>query len=114
MAADVTEGRIPAAVRAAALIRIAEEQGGFGMVLAKGDATGGAILLIVQQRGAESRLYERVLRGNDAYSWNETAAGEVAIAERIAKQRRFDPDLWALELDVPDSQRFIATVGTLD
>ena len=53
--------RLTSQVLVSSLIRRAEVVGGFGAVLAKGDATAGAILLILAERGSRNRLLERLL-----------------------------------------------------
>ncbi|MGZ7246454.1 DUF1491 family protein [Streptococcus pyogenes] len=33
------------------------------------------------------------------------------VADFLVKRARFDADFWAVELDVPDPERFIAELG---
>ena len=107
------EARIAASVVAGGLIRKAEVEGGFGAVLAKGDPTAGSILVILLERGANPRLLERLLQPGGHYSWQESAIpGEVP--DFVARRRRFDPDLWVLELDVPSAERFAAEMNVFD
>lgn len=107
------EARLAASVLAGGLIRKAEGEGGFGAVLAKGDPTAGSILVILLERGGNPRLLERLLQPDGRYSWEESGVpGEVPAF--IAKRRRFDPDLWVLELDVPSSERFAAEMNAFD
>ena len=96
--------RLASAVLASGLIRRAEIEGGFGAVLAKGDATAGAILVVLLEKGGNPRIFERVLHGDGHYCWTDSGSGEVA--EFIARRRRSDPDLWVLELDVPSAEGF--------
>jgi len=107
------EPRIAASVLASGLIRRAEGEGGFGAVLAKGDPTAGTILVILLERGGNPRLFERLLQPGGRYSWQEGGnPGEVP--DFVAKRRRFDPDLWVLELDVPSAERFAAEMNAVD
>lgn len=112
------EGRLATSVLVGGLIRKAEAEGGFGAVLAKGDATAGALLVVLTERGANPTVLERVLQPDGVYAWREAAvngeAGSAAIAEFIARNRRFDPDLWVLELDIPSGERFAAAMKDLD
>ena len=80
--------------------------GGFGAVIARGDATAGSIVVIARDRG-ETRLLERLLVAGGGYEWQEIAAGE-AIDGWVERARRRDPDLWVIELDIPDAARFVA------
>ena len=92
-----------------AMIRRVEAAGGHAMVLAKGDATAGAILLVITDRGRTVRVVERMLGLDEVYRWN--AAGPAdhdepqALTDYIARRRRNDPDLWVVELDSPDAEQ---------
>lgn len=95
----------------AALIRAAQCTGGHGAVLRKGDAERGALLVILATRGQFHSVLERLLDPSGAYSWRKSAipTGEDSgkVSELLARRARFDPDLWAVELDVADPERFI-------
>jgi hypothetical protein len=100
-----------------ALVRRAEGAGGGAMVLAKGDATAGAILLLLVERGTNPRFVERGL-GPDGTSALIPAGprefaddGEVTAYWQRRRQR--DSDLWVVELDIADGERFAAeTIAT--
>jgi hypothetical protein len=84
--------------------------GGFGAVLAKGDATAGSIAVVVREAGVE-RLLAAVFGASGGYEWAEMATGD-AITAWTERARRNDPDLWIIELDIPDAARFVAeTLG---
>jgi hypothetical protein len=103
--------RLAAGLLVSALIRRAEEMGGSGMVLARGDATAGALLIQLARRGQPGPLLERRLDATGAYRWSPT--GPEAHAERgdyIARRRRTDPDLWVVELDVADGLALVEAV----
>ena len=51
--------RLASAVLVNALVRRVDQAGGFATVLAKGDATAGAILIVALDRGEHPRLFER-------------------------------------------------------
>ena len=107
--------RLAASVVASALLRRAASEGGFGAVLHKGDATAGSILVILLERGASPRLYERLLQHGDAYSWQDVTPGgpdsPAQVPQLIERRRRFDPDLWVIELDIPSAERFAAEMN---
>lgn len=107
------EPRIAASVLAGGLIRKAEGEGGFGAVLAKGDPTAGSILVILLERGGNPRAFERLLQPDGRYSWRDGGL-QTEVPGFVAKRRRFDPDLWVLELDVPSAERFAAEMNALD
>ena len=110
--------RIAASVLAGALIRKAEGEGGFGAVLAKGDATAGSILVILLEKGVNPRLFERLLQPDGRYAWQESGNQRIEnpgeVPELIARRRRFDPDIWLIELDIPSVERFAAEMNALD
>jgi hypothetical protein len=91
-------------------MRRATAHGGFAAILAKGDAERGTLLLIVTERGSQVAVLERMLNASGAYEWQKGGpkAGMPAPSEWLEKRRRNDPDLWLIELDVPDAERFIA------
>lgn len=108
--------RLASGVMVSALIRAAEQAGGSAMVLAKGDATAGGILLLTIERGANPRFFERGL-GPDG----EPAlirAGPTQLADDSdtndywQRRRARDSDLWVIELDIASAERFAAeTMG---
>ena len=90
-------------------MRRAASCGGFAAILAKGDAERGTLLLIVTERGTQVALLERMLNASGTYQWQKSAPESVsAPSQLLEKRRRNDPDLWLIELDVPDAERFIA------
>src|SRR5262245_52835401 len=105
-------GRLPPRLEVPALVRRAEIQGGFATVLHKGDPEGGALLLLVSSRGRHIAGLERILGLGGGYEWRATGPGDSAesaeVAAFLAKRRQFDPDLWVVELDIAEPERFIA------
>jgi hypothetical protein len=102
--------RLATSVRVGVLLRRVAAEGGFGTVLARGDPTAGALALVLRDRSAEPVVISRAL-GPDGYAWRDMAAGE-AVQGWIDRARRIDPDLWVVELDIPDAARFVAeTLG---
>jgi hypothetical protein len=102
--------RLTSAILVSALLRRAESEGGFGAVLTKGDETAGSIVVILLERGGNPRILERVLQADSDYVWapsptQPSASGE-EVPAFIVRRRRFDPDSWFIELDVPSSERF--------
>ena len=106
--------RLSASVIVGALVRKAQAEGGFGAVLAKGDAEAGSVLVLLMERGANSTLYERVLQPDGSYSWTQVVDNEEEVPQFIARRRRYDPDLWVLELDIASKQRFAAEMNAFD
>ena len=98
-----------------ALIRKAEAEGGFAAVLCKGDENAGSLLVVLTEKGTNPRLYERLMGADGTYSWQLALAAETSNVEEvqrfIERRRRFDPDLWGLELDVSSAERFAAEMN---
>ena len=88
------------------MLRRVAAAGGFGTVIFRGDATAGSIAIVIRDRG-EARVLEPVLAMAGGYEWREAAAG-AAIDAWAERARRNDPDLWLVELDIPDAARFVA------
>jgi hypothetical protein len=78
----------------------------------KGDEDRGSLLLFVGSRGVHLACLERVLSLDGSYRWEVVGPGESAgsgeITDFLARRARFDEDLWAIELDIADAERFIA------
>jgi hypothetical protein len=106
--------RLATSVLAGAIIRKAEAEGGFAAVLAKGDPTAGAILLLLTERGSAPGVLERLLRPDGSYTWAAPIADSAQVPEFVARRRRFDPDLWVIELDVPSAKRFTDEMSGFD
>jgi len=104
--------RLPAKLEASGLLRQAEAEGGFGTILKRGDPDRGALILMIAQRGRHFAVLERALVPDGNYRWQQVgpAAGadSATLADWSQKRVRFDEDLWLIELDIPDPERFIA------
>ncbi len=98
--------RLASNIKVSALLRRVSAAGGFGTVLARGDETAGSIAIVIRDRG-ETRLLEPAMAMTGGYEWREAAAGD-AIDSWTERARRYDPDLWIIELDIPDAARFVA------
>ena len=108
----MSERRLPAALEAGGLIRRAEASGDFATIVRKGDPDRGALLLVVRSRGRHVACLERTLTLDGGYRWQSVGPADSAssseIRDFLAKRTRFDPDLWAIELDIAQAERFIA------
>jgi hypothetical protein len=108
----VNDDRLPAKLEATSLVRRAEIAGGFGMVIARGDPDRGALVLLIAHRGEHVACLERQLGPGGRYTWQRLGppAGSPPseVVDWSQKRRRYDPDIWLIELDVPLTERFIA------
>lgn len=111
----MSEGRLPAHLEVAALIRAAEAAGGFAAVLARGERDAGTILLLTLERGGRARLWERLPRldGRRIFEVTREEAPEApgVLADYLARRRASDPDSWLVELDIAEPERLIAELA---
>jgi hypothetical protein len=112
------EARLSTSVLVTALMRRVESIGGFAAVLAKGDATAGAALVILTEKGRKQRVLERILQPDGRYIWQDVstqaAENEEEFERLLGRRRKYDPDLWLIELDVPSAERFAAEMNSRD
>lgn len=98
--------RLTSRLLVSAMIRRVEGLGGHAMVLAKGDETAGAVLIALAERGRTLRLLERSMGPDGDYRWapcGPDPEDDGAIRDYIDRRRGFDPDLWVVELDLPEA-----------
>ena len=104
--------RLASGVAVSALVRRVHAAGGSAMVLARGHAEAGAILILIMERGENPRFFERALGPTGAMELVPSGPGHLENdAEATAywqKRRDRDSDLWVVELDIADAKRFAA------
>jgi hypothetical protein len=108
-------GRIPAHLEVTGLIRAVAGAGGFGTVLAKGERDAGTLVIICCEKGTNCRAYERMPQLDGTRKWVLAKAQDpenpFEFSEYCDRRKRQDQDLWLVELDIADGERFI---GNLD
>ena len=107
----MTNERLAPSIEVSALLALAAKEGGFGTVLQKGDADRGSVIVLVEQRGTPAALLQRLLQRSGSYEWESREfTDSVELQQYVARARANDPDLWAIELDVPSPERLIAEI----
>ncbi|MBS0254591.1 MAG: DUF1491 family protein [Proteobacteria bacterium] len=105
------EARLPARLEVSGLIRAVEAAGGHATVLAKGEADAGTILVVLCEKGSNSRLYERMPGLDGVRRWHlaksHNAEKPQEFPDYLDRRRRQDSDLWIVELDIANGERFI-------
>ena len=109
---------MPAHLEVAGLIRRVAAAGGFAAVLKRGERDAGTILLVLREPGANPRLFERMPVVDGTRPWRESMAqhsdNQAEFEDYLARRGAQDPDIWLIELDVPNPERFIYESGTRD
>lgn len=105
------DDRLPAHLEVAALIRAVNTEGGFAAVLSKGEPDAGTVMLVLLENGAFPRIYERMPQLDGSRAWNctrrEDPQDKAGFADYLDRRRAQDRDLWIVELDVAQPERFI-------
>ena len=99
------EPRLKSGIWVKSALRMADLDGRSGVVLRRGDADAGGVLVML--RGREGLCVLSQIRTPDGTrAWmRATGAAPVdqaAADEYVARQVRRDPDIWVLEFDAPD------------
>ncbi len=99
------EPRVKAGLWVSIALRLGDRDGRPGMVLRKGDPDAGGVLVVL--RGREGMCVLSQMRAADgSAAWmRATGAGPVdqeTVDAYVARQVKFDPDLWVLEFEAPD------------
>jgi hypothetical protein len=102
------EPRLRADFWISALLRRIETAGAQGVVVRKGDATGGAVVLKHNRFAEGCRVYAQVRDGTGRAAWmaatGASPVDEAAADAYIERQVRFDADLWVVEIEDPRSR----------
>lgn len=108
----MSDNRLPAHLEIAGMIRSVQAAGGFATVLHKGERDAGAICVIATHYGHNSTLWERMpqLDGSQKFVVTKTQDTEnkMDFENYLARRVRQDPDIWQIELDIENAERFIA------
>lgn len=87
-----------------ALLRRFAADGSSAMVLKKGDEDAGSVLIVLRDRhGGEAVLREEGGKEGPGWIRADPGSGPGALEDYLERQRRYDPDLWLVEIEVPDA-----------
>jgi len=72
-----------------------------GFVVAHGDDTAGAVLVKLNTLNGKAKLFQRTIDlMSGGRAWVALAEGDEAeVDAAVVRQRRFDPDLWVIEVE---------------
>jgi hypothetical protein len=99
------EPRIKAGIWVSAAIRLGNVQGKPGMIIRKGDADAGGIVAVLRGRAGNIALTQ-FREADGRLAWMRGTGlepvSEAVTDDYIAKQLRYDPDLWVIEFEAAD------------
>jgi hypothetical protein len=101
----MAEPRIKAGIWVSMALRRGNASGRYGVVLRRGDADAGGILVVLRgQQGVSVLAPARTADGAPAWTrgTGRDPVDQAAADAYVARQVKFDPDLWVLEFESPD------------
>jgi len=110
--------RLDTQLLVSALLRRVDAAGGFGAVLHNGDRSSGVVLVQLLERGRFQALLERMSTLDGRLELVRCGppvdSQPIEITDYIERRKRADPDLWLIELDVAEGERFAAEILCAD
>ena len=107
----MSDDRIPAHLEVSGLIRQVGAEGGFAAVIRKGDREAGTLLVVLAENGGNLRVYDRMPQLNGSRKWtlvrSEVVDSKEKVNEYLERRAHQDRDLWIIELDIPQGERFV-------
>ncbi|MEL1251820.1 DUF1491 family protein [Aurantiacibacter gilvus] len=105
------DDRLPAHLEVSGLIRAVDAAGGFATVISKGERTAGTIMVVCCDRATQARAYERMPQLDGSRKWvlsrKQEAENPREFTEWCNRRGEQDEDLWIVELDIVNAERFI-------
>ena len=101
----MSEPRVKAGLWVSMALRMGQSAGRFGVVVRKGDPDAGGVLVVLRHDKAVSVLSQMRSADGEAAWMRATGPGWVddeAADTYIARQVKYDPDIWVIEFDAPD------------
>lgn len=96
-------------------MRQTQALGGFAMVLHKGEADSGTILIVILDNQSLGQLFERMPQLDGTRKWTRIKAqdpeNKQEFEEYLTRRMRQDPDVWIVELTIADGERLVLQGG---
>lgn len=111
--------RLTPQILVAVLRRLAEAEGGAAVVAQRGHDQAGGLFVVLTERGQTVRTAERRTGWDGELTWDvrsndsETAENSHSFDAMLQRRKKSDADLWVLELDIPNAERFVAQMQEL-
>lgn len=106
----ISTPRLKAGIFVRALIRRAEVSGAAAFVTCKGNEEAGAVVLRISRLDGTAQLLSQARAGDGALVWQQPlgpSVPEARVADWCAKQMKFDPDLWIVEIEDRQGRAFV-------
>lgn len=105
------DDRLPAHLEVSGLVRAAQAEGGFAMVLSKGERTAGTLMVVCCSPATPARAYERMPQLDGSRKWTlskmQDADNPREFSEYCQRRGQQDPDLWVVELELAGAEKLI-------
>jgi len=101
----VSTPRVKAGIWVSMALRMGNSSGRYGAVVRKGDPDAGGVLVVLRH-GQQVSVLSQVRSAEGELAWMR-ATGPAPVDDEaansyIARQVKFDPDVWVLEFEAPD------------
>ena len=84
-------------------------------VTSRGDATAGAVIVKLNTLDGNARAFQRSYDAMGMRVWTVLSEGsETDVDDSLRKQRRFDPDLWVIEVEDRAGRTLLEEEGLSD
>ncbi len=104
--------RLTSTMLVGALVRQAQAQGGGAMILHKGEAMSGTIVVQLLERGVNLGFFERIMTLDGTYELAPCGPRnldqDIEMSDYISRRTAIDPDMWVLELDIAAGHQLAA------
>ncbi|HEY0424432.1 MAG TPA: DUF1491 family protein [Rhodopila sp.] len=101
----MSESRVKAGIWVSMALRMGNANGRYGVVLRKGDPDAGGILVVLR-KDKEVSVLSQLRSGEGELAWMRATGpdpvDEATADAYVARQVKFDPDLWVVEFEAPD------------
>ena len=101
----MAEPRVKAGLWVKMALRLADMDGRPGVVIRKGDPDSGGVLVLLRA-GAGVMVLSQMRTGEGELAWMRATGADpvddAAADAYIARQVRYDPDVWVVEFEAPD------------
>ncbi len=105
--------RLATGIWVSAYLMRLSQQGIHAHVVRKGDPTAGAVVVKVALMNGRASFFTRGYGPDGKIAWQAQIeeAEEAEIDAALARQRRYDPDIWVIEVEDPRGRHMLDTPG---